>query len=514
MARLDQSLAPLLQSQWRRTDFAGAADVTTPFIPFEALFEPVDPTAFKPSGGGCASSRCGSAQGPADLDPDVWEKVKDHPCYSEEAHHYFARMHLAVAPACNIQCNYCNRKFDCANESRPGVVSERLTPEQGARKTFAVAQSVPQLSVLGIAGPGDALYDWRHTRATFELVAKELPDIKLCISTNGLSLPDHVDEIVDMNIDHVTITINMVDPEIGAKIYPWIFHRHKRIHGVEASRILHDRQMLGLEMLTARKVLVKVNSVLIPGVNDEHLIEVNRQVKARGAFLHNIMPLISDPAHGTFYGLNGQREPTPKELKTVQDACEGGARLMRHCRQCRADAVGMLGEDRGQEFNLDLLPETVDFDPAERDAWRAHVAEQRDAHQRAKAGAATLLAAEEPARSSLLVAVATKGEGRINQHFGHAKEFQIYETDGVAVRLVGHRRIAEHYCQGGLGEDSALASIIQTLEGVDALLCAKIGDCPSEELATAGIMTSDEFAFEFIEPSIAEFYTRRERGGA
>ena len=31
-----------------------------------------------------------------------------------------------------------------------------------------------------------------------------------------------------MNIDHVTITINMVDPEIGAKIYPWIFYRNKR----------------------------------------------------------------------------------------------------------------------------------------------------------------------------------------------------------------------------------------------------------------------------------------------
>ncbi len=161
---------------------------------------------------GCASSSCGSDQGPEDLAPGVWEKVKDHPCYSEEAHHYFARMHLAVAPACNIQCNYCNRKYDCANESRPGVVSERLTPEQGARKTFAVAQSVPQFSVLGIAGPGDALYDWRHTKATFENVVQELPDIKLCISTNGLALPDHVDEIVNMNIDHVTITINMVDP--------------------------------------------------------------------------------------------------------------------------------------------------------------------------------------------------------------------------------------------------------------------------------------------------------------
>ncbi len=487
-----------------------------PFIPFEALFEPLDPNALRAAGGsgGCASSSCGPAQGPADLDPDVWEKVKDHPCYSEEAHHYFARMHLAVAPACNIQCNYCNRKYDCANESRPGVVSERLTPEQGARKTFAVAQSVPQLSVLGIAGPGDALYDWRRTKATFELVAAKLPDIKLCISTNGLTLPDHVDEIVGMNIDHVTITINMVDPEIGAKIYPWIFYRHKRHHGVEASRILHERQMLGLEMLTARKVLVKVNSVLIPGVNGEHLIEVNRQVKARGAFLHNIMPLISDPAHGTAYGLSGQRGPTSKELKTVQDACEGGARLMRHCRQCRADAVGMLGEDRGQEFNLDRLPETVDFDAAERDAWRAHVAGQRDAHQKAKAAATERLTEGKPDRRSLLVAVATKGEGRIDQHFGHAKEFQIYEADGAAVRFVGHRRIDEHYCLGGLGEESALASILETLEGVAALLCAKIGDCPSDELAAAGIAACDDFAFEFIEPAIAEFYARREREDA
>ena len=83
-----------------------------------------------------------------------------------------------------------------------------------------------------------------------------------------------------MNVDHVTITINMVDPEIGAKIYPWIYFRNRRWTGVEASQILHERQMLGLEMLTARGVLTKINSVMIPGINDEHLIEVNRWVKA------------------------------------------------------------------------------------------------------------------------------------------------------------------------------------------------------------------------------------------
>ena len=484
-------------------------------ISLDDLIKSAKGGAAKPAAaqGGCASSACGSSAGPNDLAPEIWEKVKDHPCYSEEAHHYFARMHVAVAPACNIQCNYCNRKYDCANESRPGVVSERLTPEQGARKVVAVAQSVPQLSVLGVAGPGDALYDWRHTKATFDLVARQLPDIKLCIATNGLALPEHVDEIVAMNIDHVTITINMIDPEIGAKIYPWIYFEHKRWKGIEAAQILHHRQMLGLDMLAERGVLVKVNSVLIPGINDAHLVEVNREVKARGAFLHNVMPLISDPAHGTHYGLTGQRGPTAQELKKVQDACEGGAKMMRHCRQCRADAVGLLGEDRGQEFTLDKLPEAIEVDSAERDAYREEIERKREAHRVAKAAAGALVRETGDARS-LIVAVATKGDGLINQHFGHATEFQVYHADGRGVRFLGARKIDEHYCKGGLGEDSALGGIIEILGDVDVLLCAKIGGCPKEELAQAGIEPSDAFAYEFIEPSIATLYAKRREGAS
>lgn len=101
------------------------------------------------SGSGKAS--CGSGAGQGDLPAEICEKVKNHPCYSEEAHHHYARMHVAVAPACNIQCNYCNRKYDCANESRPGLVSEKLTPEQAAKKVLAVASTIPQMTVLGIA---------------------------------------------------------------------------------------------------------------------------------------------------------------------------------------------------------------------------------------------------------------------------------------------------------------------------------------------------------------------------
>ena len=102
-----------------------------------------------------------------------------HPCYSQDAHQYYARMHLPVAPGCNIQCNYCNRKFDCANESRPGVTSTLLSPVAALAKVKHVASKVPQLSVVGIAGPGEPLANANRTLGTLELLAQDCPDLTL-----------------------------------------------------------------------------------------------------------------------------------------------------------------------------------------------------------------------------------------------------------------------------------------------------------------------------------------------
>jgi|UPI0005CBE6CF nitrogen fixation protein NifB len=48
-------------------------------------------------------------------------KVSGHQCFSEQAHFAFGRIHIPVAPLCNIKCNYCSRKYDCAHENRPGA---------------------------------------------------------------------------------------------------------------------------------------------------------------------------------------------------------------------------------------------------------------------------------------------------------------------------------------------------------------------------------------------------------
>jgi len=458
---------------------------------------------------GCESkngkSGCGSVAWPGNLAPEVWEKVKNHPCYSEDAHHHYARMHVAVAPACNIQCNYCNRKFDCSNESRPGVVSERLTPEQAAKKALAVAATIPQMTVLGIAGPGDPLANPEKTFKTFELVSKAAPDIKLCLSTNGLMLPEYIDTIQALKIEHVTITINMIDPEVGAQIYPWIYYNNKKYTGIEAAQILSERQLLGLEMLTERGILCKVNSVMIPGINSHHLAAVNKAVKARGAFLHNIMPLISAPEHGTVFGLNGTRGPTARELKVLQDSCQGEMNMMRHCRQCRADAVGLLGEDRSNEFTIEkVMAMNVNYDLDQRQAYQEKVEEKRMAAATARTEEIKTLAGKQ-SEISILIAVATKGGARINEHFGHVQEFQVYEIGTAGAKFVGHRRV-DNYCQSGFGEEDSLKTVVRAINDCVAVFVSRIGACPREGLKKAGIDPVDRFALEFIEQSAIAYY--------
>ena len=51
-------------------------------VSLDSLLQPLDVDALRRTAdsGGCASSSCGSSAKPADMDADVWERIKDHPC--------------------------------------------------------------------------------------------------------------------------------------------------------------------------------------------------------------------------------------------------------------------------------------------------------------------------------------------------------------------------------------------------------------------------------------------------
>lgn len=291
---------------------------------------------------------CSCTQKPdnREIPQDTIEKTARHPCYSFDAHHKYARMHLPIAPKCNISCNYCNRKYDCANESRPGVTSEILSPVAAQRKYNLVKEKIANLSVVGIAGPGDALANWQDTKESIELIKESDPDVVFCLSTNGLMLPDYAPEIVELGVKHVTVTVNCLDSEVGAKIYKYVYFRGQKYEGAPAAAILIQNQLAGIEYLAKHGVLVKVNIVMIKGVNDHQIPGVVRKVKDLGAFITNIMPLI--PAGGSVFAHLPQT--CMKELNKLRDLCQVDLQQMRHCKQCRADAIGMLSDDRSIEF--------------------------------------------------------------------------------------------------------------------------------------------------------------------
>ncbi|WP_039944184.1 nitrogenase cofactor biosynthesis protein NifB [Thermicanus aegyptius] len=423
------------------------------------------------------------------LPEEVVNRVKRHPCYSEEAHHFFARLHVAVAPACNIQCKYCNRKYDCVNESRPGVTSEVLTPEEAVEKVLAVGTVIKQTSVVGIAGPGDPLANPKRTFKTFSLLREKAPDMKLCLSTNGLALPDYIDAIKELGIDHVTITINAVDPEIGKHIYRYVVWKGKKLTGYDAAAVLLERQLTGLEKLVENDILVKVNSVLIPGINDAHMKEVSQIIRKKGAFLHNIMPLII--ADGSDFEREGRRPALMEDVALAQQSCERESRLMRHCRQCRADAVGLLGEERSEEFTKEKVRQlSATYDVSSRQALHAELDERIEKMKEARKKAARLM--ELRARADFIpfnVAVATKGDGKVNQHFGQAKEFQIFEVSRKGLKFITVRRVSS-YCSGKetCGDHiERMGEIAGMLGDCRYLLCKRIGTEPMNRLREYGI---------------------------
>lgn len=447
----------------------------------------------------------------AETAQDHLRDISKHPCYSEEAHRYFARMHVPVAPACNIQCHYCNRKFDCVNESRPGVVSELLTPEKATRKVAGVAAQILQLSVVGIAGPGDPLANAEMTFETFRGVREAVPGVTLCLSTNGLTLYRHIDEIIELGIAHVTITINAVDPDIGREIYGWVYDEaeEQRLEGRAAAELLISRQLRGLKALCEKGVLVKVNSVLIPGVNDRHMSEVSRVVRSMGAFMHNIMPLIIAP--GSRYEEEGRSAPSPQLLHGIQEECgDGGSRMMRHCRQCRADAIGLLGEDRSSDFTWENIAAAPPLNVEARALFQAdleekvkRLAERKEAKLKAgkeirlggcacaAAAGADAFSGSEESNRKLRVAVASRGGGKVNLHFGHAKEFMVYETNGETAEFLGIRKV-QAYCHGRVDcngdKEATLREIISDLSDCAVLFSSGIGAAPEARLKAAGII--------------------------
>ncbi|MDW7771449.1 MAG: nitrogenase cofactor biosynthesis protein NifB [Desulfobulbaceae bacterium] len=377
-------------------------------------------------------------------------KAKDcnrHPCFNAAVKGRYGRVHLPVAPRCNIKCNYCNRKYDCVNESRPGVTSTVLSPDQALYYMDRVLEKEPRISVAGIAGPGDPFANADETLETMRLIRNKYPATILCLASNGMNLAPYVKELAEIGVSHVTVTVNAVDPEIGQQIYAWVRDGKVVYRGRQAAELLLARQLHAVGKLKEHGMTVKINTIVIPGINDRHIMEVARTMRELGADLLNCMAMF--PNADTVF--EDVPEPTGQEMAALRNEAETYLPQMRHCTRCRADAVGLLDNDRTDEMRGCLSACASLPKPAE--AVKPHVA------------------------------VATMEGVLVNQHLGEADSFQIWGEDGSG----GYKLVEVRPAPVQGGGPQRWMHLVRLLKDCRAVLVNDLGESPRVKLKRKGI---------------------------
>jgi nitrogen fixation protein NifB len=276
-----------------------------------------------------------------------------HPCFAGKSGTNAARIHIPVCPACNIRCNYCQRSIN-AEEDRPGVAESIMQPAEALKAVKRGLMVCPELQVVGIAGPGDSLVGDAALQS-FRLIREQYPDLLFCLSTNGLLLAEKAEQLQELGVKTVTVTVNAVEPEILSRICSEVVFAGQRYQGTAAGELLISQQQKGIRKAAELGIVVKVNIVLVPGVNDEHIEQIAVTVKEWGANIINIIPLIPQ------YKMADIPEPNCADLQKAREQTERHISLFRHCQRCRADAVGIPGKSEYRQKVYEKEPEKTNF---------------------------------------------------------------------------------------------------------------------------------------------------------
>ena len=368
-----------------------------------------------------------------------------HPCFNEKAKKTHGRVHLPIAPKCNIQCNYCNRAYDCVNESRPGVTSSVLSPFQAVHYLKNLVSEHPEISVVGIAGPGDPFAQADITMSTLRLVKQELPEMIMCLSSNGLNIRPYIDELAELEVEHVTITINSLNVDTLQEIYPWVRHDKRTFRGREASELLLGEQLKAIEELKAKGMTVKANCIVIPGVNDAEIPELAAKLGEMGVDFMNPIPLY--PVKDTPF--ENVDAPAKGLMKDLKEMIAHYVEPMKHCARCRADAAGLLGHDI--EDSTAMIREAAKL-------------KKVDASDRK------------------YVAVATHEGMLVNQHLGEADQLYIFTEGPNGYKLVEQRSTPN----SGAGMQR-WKNLCSKIEDCRALLVGGVGATPYQYISDTGI---------------------------
>ena len=263
-----------------------------------------------------------------------------HPCYTSQREELWSRIHLPVAPFCNVKCAFCDHKVGSAcHSSKPGFSSKLMTVAEALHVLELELEKTDSLKIVAVSGPGEPLAN-PETLELLRSVRSRYKSLKLCISTNGTLLSTSLGALKELRIDTISVSMSAISPKTAAAIYEWAVIDQKRTSGVAMGSTVINLQLEGIRMAAEAGITVKVNTILIPTLNRQEMKNLSLSISQAGAMLQNIIPLIPNDKMADL------RSPSRDEVREVREMCAQYISQFTHCKQCRSDVVGIPGNDR------------------------------------------------------------------------------------------------------------------------------------------------------------------------
>lgn len=400
------------------------------------------------------------------------KRIYRHPCFNNYDFHS-AVIHLPVAAESNIVYkedlsidNYL--KASCSHDS-----NLLLTPDEAVERFVEVRKGLPNLSVVAVSGPQEALADFDALKNVFLKIRQLHPEILLCLSTNGLMLPVYANHLISLGVNSITVTMNTIHPETGAKIYDHITYLGHKYYGTEGANILLQNQIAGLSYLASHDIAIRINIYAIKGINDNEIRDIIKFAKECGCKFTNVIDLstgkVNENGLESFYS-DSLNEERPEYEKIMPQSY--------FCKPCNADSVETLNTRFSFDFSKpvsysDQKPKTIPI--------------------------------------KVRFAVCSQNGKLTDQHFGLATKFYIYDyTDEVITFL--ETRTVEQYSLGSKEnkENGEIYRLIKAIEDCNCVICMRIGVCPVNALKEKNIDTYT--TYNLIEDGIREAANRLYRG--
>lgn len=213
-----------------------------------------------------------------------------------------------------------------------------MSPKVATARAISEIRKDSRVRIVAVSGPGEPLAN-PETFETIEIIRENLDAIQFCLSTNGTLLEENVPWLVNMGFKNLTVSMSTAKSSTASKIYEWARVGENILTGERMGSIIVDAQLRGISKAADAGITVKVNSILIPTVNQDDIIALAEIIADAGASLQNIVPLVPNDL------LHKLKPPGNDLLETMRSQASRFINQFRHCKQCRSDVVGLPGCD-------------------------------------------------------------------------------------------------------------------------------------------------------------------------